>query len=164
MGRNGAWWGAVEPVEIHQENQRIFVGTVVHALDAKNRVTVPSRWRLDGDAEYYAIPDAKKPFVSLVLADEIERLIKTVKSNESFAGRKGTDFLRQFFARATPCPLDKSGRVVLPAAVCAAAGLEGEVVLAGTGRNIEIWSQKAWNSEIADGAEAFDAALEELGL
>ena len=34
---------------------RIFAGTVRHALDEKNRVTIPSRWRDEEIDEFYAI-------------------------------------------------------------------------------------------------------------
>jgi len=54
---------------------------------------------------------------------------------------------RLTFSGAYPATLDRQGRVLLPPALRQYAGLGEEVVLAGTGRVLEIWSKGFWERE-----------------
>ena len=69
--------------------------------------------------------------------------------------RKGRD-LRKLFSRSFEVELDKQNRIVIPAALRAYAGLEGRVLVIGTGECLEIWSPEAYTREM----ERVDANLE----
>ena len=142
---------------------RIFAGTSVHVLDAKHRVTVPSRWRVGGEG-FFALPDPVKPAVGLLLRDELAGLMEAVEGHPAMDGGMRRAFFRQYFSRAQPCPIDKQGRVVLPAEMCLRAGLGGEVVLVGTGRRVEVWSPDAWRAEAEASEAQFREAANLLGL
>ena len=47
-------------------------------------------------------------------------------------------------AGATPCELDKQGRVLLPGTLREFAGLDKDVVLTGMLNRIEVWSKEKW--------------------
>ena len=53
-------------------------------------------------------------------------------------------FSRFFLAGATTCEVDKQGRILIPAVLREFAGLEKDVVLAGAGNRIEVWSSEKW--------------------
>jgi MraZ protein len=53
------------------------------------------------------------------------------------------------FAGAFPTEIDRQGRVLLPPSLRNYADLIDEVVIAGTGRFLEIWSKVAWDVERA---------------
>lgn len=133
-------------------------------MDAKHRVTIPARWRLEEDGEFFALPDPVKPAIGLLLPSELRQLIADARANAALAGTKGRAFLRHYFSRAFPCPLDRQGRIVLPAEMCREAGLSGEVVLVGTGIRIEVWDPACWRKETEASREAFREAAELLGL
>jgi len=69
--------------------------------------------------------------------------------------RKGRD-LRKLFSRSFEVELDKQNRILIPAALRAYAGLEGKVLVIGTGECLEIWSPEAYTREM----ERVDANLE----
>ena len=69
--------------------------------------------------------------------------------------RKGRD-LRKLFSRSFEVELDKQNRILIPAALRAYAGLEGKVLVIGTGECLEIWSPEAYTREM----ERVDADLE----
>ncbi|MEM7146531.1 MAG: hypothetical protein AAF591_15450 [Verrucomicrobiota bacterium] len=143
---------------------RIFAGTVRHALDEKNRVTIPSRWRDEALEEFYAIADPRKAVALLVSAEEMERMTADIEALEDLSATQKRSFTRQLFASARPCPIGKQGRIVLPPELCESLGLKGEVVMAGTGRRIEVASPEVWEEMCDQEKEAFIQGAHDLGL
>ena len=120
-------------MEINDAQQRelIFAGTVQHSLDEKHRVTVPSRWRRAGETEFFAIPDPRQPFLILLTELEMQRMGAELDSLPGLDPMERRSFKRQFFSKAQLCPMDKQGRLVLPAALCGELSFKGEGVLVG---------------------------------
>ena len=54
-------------------------------------------------------------------------------------------FARFFLSGAQYVTVDKQGRILMPQDLREFAGLEKDVVLAGTGGRIEIWSLEKWD-------------------
>lgn len=127
-------------------------------------MTVPSRWRLGEKGEFYALPDPVKPAIGLLLPGELQQLLDEAKTHPGMDGGKRRAFLRLYFSQAFPCPIDKQGRMVLPAEMCSKMGLEKEVVLVGTGTRIEVWSPECWEAERAESEAEFKSAADLLGL
>ena len=74
-------------------------------------------------------------------------------------------FTRFFVAGATPCELDKQGRILLPATLREFAGLDKDVVLAGMLNRIEIWSKDKWTENNACGdMDDIAEQMTQLGL
>ncbi|MFV1994004.1 MAG: division/cell wall cluster transcriptional repressor MraZ [Verrucomicrobiales bacterium] len=143
---------------------QIFAGTLRHALDAKNRVTVPSRWRRGETEEFYAIADPRRPVVVLLPAAELRRMNCEIEALGDLSVSQKRAFTRQLFAQAQPCPVDKQGRLVLPQEFCSRFSFEDEVVLAGTGTRIEIFRPEDWEETCRKEREAFIQGSHSLGL
>jgi len=143
---------------------RIFAGTVRHSLDESHRVTIPARWRQEGDEEFYAVADPRKTVVLLMPPEELKRLRCGIEVLESLSADEKRAFTRQLFAGAFPCPVDKQGRTVLPLEICERFALKGEVVLAGTGTRIEVSDPGVWDDICAREREIFERGAEESGL
>jgi len=69
--------------------------------------------------------------------------------SQSITTRTGRVLRRGFFSGAYDSEMDRQGRVLIPPVLRQWAGLDGQVVVVGTGEGIEIWS-----------ASEFDAVLE----
>jgi MraZ protein len=76
-------------------------------------------------------------------------------------------FKRLFVGRAHECPLDKVGRILLPADLRRDAGIERDAVVIGQIDKVEIWSAERWQRLSAQGTDqmgAIYAALAESGI
>ena len=57
---------------------------------------------------------------------------------------------RHFFGQAVPAELDKQGRMVLPATLLQAAGIEREVTVVGVHDYLEIWDRAKWREHLQE--------------
>ena len=60
-------------------------------------------------------------------------------------GQEAASFRRLIFGNAFDASLDKQGRVVVPEKLRQHANIESEVVVAGVGKFVEIWSPAEWS-------------------
>jgi MraZ protein len=56
---------------------------------------------------------------------------------------------RMTFATANEDTLDRQGRVLLPQGLRRYAGIDEEVVFAGVGNALELWSRERWQEQVA---------------
>lgn len=64
-------------------------------------------------------------------------------------------------AQAHECEPDASGRILLPAGLRTAVGIERQVQLVGIGNKFEIWQQATWDARFQDHIDsAHDGTLE----
>lgn len=119
----------------------IYVGSFRHVLDAKNRLTIPSRWRFAGDETgevYLALPHPGG-YISVLPPAEVEKLHQKV-SEKALSDTEAQEFLNQFFAVAHSFGCDKQGRVNLTDELLKHAGIDREAVLVGTMNKFNLWS------------------------
>src|SRR5438046_8727531 len=95
--------------------QTCYAGEFRHALDEKNRITIPSRWRRKSAEEFILLPDSQNQFLLVMSPEEFARMSEAAESNASVAARERRVFLRQLHSRAPHALAAKQGRPVLPA-------------------------------------------------
>jgi MraZ protein len=138
-----------------------FRGTFDYTLDAKNRLTVPARFRAElaggvvlakGLERCVAVwtPDAYDTYTAAALAG-LHPLSKEAQK------------LRRFFsANSLDTELDAAGRVMVPAFLLEHAGLSKDVVVTGAGDALEIWDRMTWatyNDALASDVDEITASL-----
>ena len=147
----------------------MFRGQFVHSIDQKGRVSLPARFRetvlATGDARLVVTPAPVDPCLHLYpLADwvEFEKRIAELPRFDPHIVR----FRRLYVSAALECEVDASGRVLVSPDYRARAHLEKEVLLAGMGRHVELWSKERWDRVTAPLAQAdeekFMKSVEEL--
>jgi len=141
-----------------------FIGTYPRVLDAKNRVTVPSRWRGKGMEELFAVENRKLGVMNLLPREELTRAGAQALRDPKLTPARAREFRRYLFSQAMACPVDKQGRILLPSEMSGKLGFEEEVVLVGTGERIEVWLPERWQAAAAAQEVAFDQMAEELGF
>ena len=151
-------------MESPQIEQPIFTGEFRHAMDAKNRVTIPSRWRRGEVDEFFAIPNPDGGFLMVMPTGEFKRLAEKVEHDESLSPAERRKFIRQFSSRAQHVTSDKQGRIVLPDEQCKLLNLRSEVVLVGNYSRFEIWSPEVWQKTMEEDAPAFSYLLGRVGI
>jgi MraZ protein len=134
-----------------------FRGTFDHTLDAKNRLTIPAKFRA-------ALSEG------VVLAKGIERCVqvwapKTFDAyvNSALQGlnplsEQARKLNRFFAANSLDTELDAAGRVMVPGFLLDHAGLRKDVVVTGAGDCLEVWGRDAW----ADYNEALSNELPDI--
>jgi MraZ protein len=127
----------------------MLLGEHEHAIDDKNRLTLPAKFRQafgDGivvsrgmDGCLYAYPRPHWANAIQARLDQLDQLSHEARQLRRF-----------FYAGATEGELDKQGRIGIPAALMEHAKLGRDVVVAGVHDHLEIWDRAAWRREVAE--------------
>jgi MraZ protein len=140
-----------------------YVGEFTHQLDGRNRVTVPSSWRVAGDdgSYYFAWPHPEGCIV--VFPPHMTEALLEKARNIQQSNVKGVATLRKLFGRAFKFGCDKQGRILLPDPLKTHAGIEKKVSLVGLGHYFQIWDSA--RHEVDEG-EDFNLleAMAEMGI
>jgi transcriptional regulator MraZ len=122
-----------------------FHGTFEHSLDAKNRLTVPVRFRsaLAGKVFLVRGPD---PCISLYPDKTYTALTEAALVGMNPFSTQARELKRLFHSNATETELDSAGRVMLTPRHLEHAGIEREVVVTGAGDCLELWDRSAWEA------------------
>lgn len=141
-----------------------FVGEFTHALDAKGRVTIPSKWRIQGGENTYLGLPNPSGYITVYPPKMIERLEEKV-SEASLSDPQAQSLLMELFSKADSFGCDKQGRINLSDKLLEHAGIKGKAVLVGKFSSFAIWSEDRRKAEGDDASERniFDA-MRELGL
>jgi MraZ protein len=135
----------------------LLLGESIQKLDAKNRVTLPARFR-----EHFAD--------GVVITKGFDRCLFVFNPQgwESFAdaqlsrldsfSRRARQVSRFLYGGAWETELDRQGRAMLPPMHLEHAGLERDIVVAGLRDRLEIWNLDAWRSE----QSASDGSVEDV--
>ena len=126
----------------------VFRGTYQHTLDAKNRLTVPSRFREDFDGGL-VIVKGLEPCVELWRQSEYDAHVESATGNYAAMSPELRQTLRHMQGSAIDSVLDKVGRVGIGASYLTHAGLSKDVILVGVGRCLELWDTARWEQQEA---------------
>ena len=124
----------------------IFRGTFEHALDAKHRLTVPSKFRaaLAGGVVLAASPEttATAPrSIALWTPETYEDYTAAALTGLSPISPEARDLKRFFFNYSHDTELDSAHRVMIPPSLLEYAALDREVVVVGSGECLEVFDR-----------------------
>jgi MraZ protein len=139
-----------------------------HTLDAKGRLNIPARFR-EVLSEVYSnaliVTNWQKSLKAYPVAEwEIleEKLLCQGRNQPGMSA-----FVRYVISGVIECPLDKQGRILLPAMLRSEFTISKEVVLNGMLDHFEIWDKGAWQNEVRCTREDFTSfrdGLSSLGI
>jgi transcriptional regulator MraZ len=144
--------------------QAFYAGQFRHAIDEKNRITIPSRWRRKGTEEFIILPDSQNQFFLVMAPEEFARMSAVAENNNNVTARERRVFLRQLHSRAQHGVADKQGRLVLPEDLCRKIGLKGEVALVGGRGRFEIWNVARWKRAHEEETSTYQHVANVIGL
>jgi MraZ protein len=138
----------------------MLIGEYRHTFDAKNRVSLPAKFR-------------KELGASVVVTRGLDKCLwvfsKTAwkKQAEAFAkhsagGAAGRGIARLMLSGASEAEVDSSGRVLVPDYLKAFANLSEKAVIAGVSDRVEIWDETSWTAYTASVERDADAFAETL--
>lgn len=141
----------------------MFMGQYNHTVDAKGRLSIPSKFREQLGDEFVI---TKGMDGCLFVFDNQNWAEFEEKLSALPMGKIETrQYTRFFLAGATQVEVDKQGRILLSTQLRGFAGLEKDVVLVGVGKRIEIWSMEKWAAMEEDvDMDEITAAMADFGL
>jgi MraZ protein len=144
----------------------MFRGRYEHTIDAKGRLSIPSKFREVLKEEY----DSRLVVTTLdgcLIAypyQEWQALEEKISQLPAF-NKNTRSFLRNFYSSGVDCPIDKLGRILVPQALRDYAGLSKDVMLMGIFKQFEIWDKGAWQTrESQTTLDDISKMLEDLGI
>ena len=120
-----------------------FHGTFEHTLDAKNRLTVPAKFRAALAGKVFLVRGAD-PCISLYPESTYSELTEAALQGMNPFSTQARELKRMFYGNATDTELDSAGRVMLTPRHLEHAGIDREVVITGAGDCLELWDRSAW--------------------
>jgi MraZ protein len=138
-----------------------FHGTFEHTLDAKHRLTVPSKFR-SALAGRVVLVRAVDRCVSVYPAETYEAMTQAALSGLNPFSPQARELKRVLFANATDVELDSAGRVMVPPRYREHASIDRDVVITGAGDCLELWDAATWaayDSDLTERAPDLTAGL-----
>ena len=135
-----------------------FRGHYQHSLDAKDRLTVPARFRA-ALADGVVLSAGLDPCVEVYATADYGRFERQVLAKLNPLSRSGRMMRRRFHGRSHDETLDSAGRVRIPRHLIEHAALEeGPCVVIGVADHLEIWNPGSWAEHDAE----LDATASEI--
>jgi MraZ protein len=132
-----------------------FTGSVEHALDDKGRLIVPARFRERLGAGFVITIAQPDPclalYPSVTWAELCARLEAAPRKDDRFRR-----LVRHLFANTEEVACDAQGRLVIPAALRAYAGIQRDVVSIGSLTRVEVWAKERLGKHAAPEGEVAD--------
>lgn len=126
----------------------MYFGEFEYKIDEKGRVLIPPKFRRELKDGLVLTPGAEKCIMAYPLS-EWTKLATSFTANGPVTSSKLRRLNRAIFATAFRLHIDGQGRVALPVPLRQYAGIEEEVVIAGTNNYLELWNKNQWEAEKA---------------
>lgn len=125
----------------------MFKGIATLSLDAKGRLTMPTKHRdkimsaYDGKLVVTIDQANCLNIYPLPIWEEIEKQLSASESNDEAV----TAFRRLYVGHATEVEMDAQGRISIPQPLRDRIGLDKKVALVGQLHKFELWDEQAWD-------------------
>lgn len=128
-----------------------FSGKYYYTVEEKGRLVIPASFREIISSNYsprlYITNAAFDRCLHIYPYEEWARLEEKVRGLPKML-EDVRFFMRRVIASAQECPIDKQGRILIPAAHREDSGINGEVVIVGQIEKIELWNKKEWETVV----------------
>lgn len=141
----------------------MFFGQFHHRLNTKNQVTIPARLRdvvpEDERNKGFYLVRSNPECLYLYTHTEIQKTVDRLRSSSSAVD---PEFRRMLTSRITPVDMDAQGRIVIPAELKKAAGIDADVVFLGNAERMELWALDRWTAFESGHEPGYERKLGEM--
>ncbi|GAA5104631.1 division/cell wall cluster transcriptional repressor MraZ [Orbus sasakiae] len=139
----------------------MFSGAISINLDSKGRLAIPTRYREVLSTGLVCTIGLHHPCLMLYPLEQwqlIEQKLAKLSSMIEVERR----IARLLLGHATECPMDNSGRILIPMTLRKYAKLDKSTMFVGQSNKFEIWDETIWYEQIAEDIAAIPADIGEL--
>ena len=139
-----------------------FIGTHIHTLDDKGRVSVPAQFRRQLTAEDLYLNVGMEGCLVLYPSQrwqELEEKLLALPRN-----RETRFFVRSLAQNLRAVSVDSQGRISIPSELAEKAGISGDVMFLGKFDTMELWQPERYNSYIDEAGFSCEEIAEGLDL
>jgi len=140
-----------------------FRGSFEFTLDAKNRLTIPVKFRGPfADGVTLARMRDRSDCVSVWCTPVFDEYVASLTSSLHPLSEEREALARFYGANAHDAELDAAGRVIVPPRMLASAGIDRDVVVTGVTNRLEVWARETWerfNEELTAKVKEIGPAL-----
>lgn len=137
-----------------------FRGQHEHSLDAKDRLTIPSRLRAQL-ADGAVLVAGLDPCVEIWPTEGYNEFARRILAGLNPLSGKARMLRRRFHANAQDESLDSAGRLRLAKHLISHGDLSGTCIVVGADDHLEVWSPERWSEQAGQmDAEAVSVAEE----
>jgi MraZ protein len=122
-----------------------FRGHYDYTLDAKNRLTIPAKFRAVL-SNGVVLAKSLEPCVSIWTSASWDQFTERAIGSRDPFSPEARQLQRYFHAGSFDSQLDSAGRIMLPPPLIQHAGLRKEVVVVGNYNAIEVWNRETWRA------------------
>jgi len=141
-----------------------FSGTFFNSIDPKGRLSIPAKLRgvlADKFGDELLVVTRRKDALVAYPASQWEKIRARV---DAMPNGDAKDLVyRNRISPAVECGFDRQGRIALPPSLRTIAGFDKEVVIVAMGDKLELWSQAAFEAQMAADEQAMENMKAELG-
>lgn len=166
MGKNGSIihifskkWGiykkmVLKPKNLRKEEQHMALsmfGEFFHNVDAKGRLSVPSKFR-DALGTTVVIAQGPERCLRLYSLEKWEAFVAGLEEQIDTSTVDGRQMFRKLTAKSSVCDIDSQGRIIVTPSLRDYAGITKEVAVIGNGGKAEVWDRARYEAELGDDA------------
>lgn len=122
----------------------MLIGEYIHALDVKNRIALPAKWRHEL-GKTVVITRGLEGCLTIYTRSEWDQVSASFTSSP-FASSDERGFARYMLSAAAEIDVDSAGRVLIPEVLKIFAKLKERVVFAGVHNRVEMWDESRWRA------------------
>ena len=137
----------------------MFLGEYLHTFDAKNRISLPSKFRKALGRTVVITRGLDHCLYIFARKDWEKEAVRYAAQVNGKAAERGLP--RLFLAGSFEGDIDTAGRVLIPENLKSYARIGGKAVVAGVADRVEVWEEQAWNTYTAAIERDADALAEQ---
>lgn len=139
----------------------MLIGEHTHTLDAKKRLSLPSKFRKELGKKIILTRGLD---ACVFVYSEKEWKHFSAKLGELSMGQSDTRAFNRFLlGGAVETEIDSAGRILIPDFLKDFAHLQSKVIVAGIANRVELWDEATWKSYQEGVEKKADALAEKLG-
>lgn len=127
----------------------MLIGEYIHTIDEKNRMSLPVKFRKEMGKKIIITPGLDQCLFIFTLGEwsKVSKKLSDSANDLSFLKADQRAFNRYMFGRAAEVEVDSIGRILIPEFLKDKIGLKGSAAVVGVEDRVEIWNEKAWNTQ-----------------